>query len=235
MKYSKKNCIQFVKADIKNVMYTVNVLFKSETDIWKYFVEIQISLIKQGFVFASQEVITLIYISRLFGSSFDSILEIFYQSFPYLMFCIEYVDYITPIIGISQLSPCIILQYLYDDYGNTIGLEKMIILYKYLNITNIEVMEYIKKYGIIFLIYALFTPFHIFQTELTGKNINLHKQVIIDKLKAMNNFELAKQVKLVFDDKKIIEFIQKVEEIGINKAVDQLMSLCQTKIERKVL
>ena len=32
-----------------------------------------------------------------------------------------------------------------------------------------------------------------------------------------------------------LSVIQKVEEIGINKAVDQLMSLCQTKIERKVI
>jgi hypothetical protein len=128
------------------------------------------------------------------------------------MFCFEYIDYIIPFIGISQLSPCITLQYLYDNYGVTIGIEKMIILYKYLNITNIEVMEYIKKYGIIFLIYALFTPFYICQTELNRKNITLHNKIIMDTLKAMDKFELIKRVKLVFDDKKIVEFIKKVEE-----------------------
>ena len=206
MKYSKAGCFQFIKADIKNVMYTVNVLFKSETDIWKYFVEIQISLIKQGFVFANQEVKTLIYISRLFGSSFDSILEVFYQSFPYFMFCFEYVSIIAQEIC-NILQPCDIINKL------DIGLEKMIILYKYLNITNIEVMEYIKKYGIIFLIYALLTPFYICQTELNGKNQTLHKEIIIiNKLKAMEKYELVKQVKSVFDDKKIVEFIQKVQE-----------------------
>ena len=210
MRYSKKGCIQFIKADISNIIEVVKLLFNKNADsgIWKFFVEIQFNLINQGFVFANQEVITLIYISRLFGSSFDSILEIFYQSFPYMMFCFEYVTKIASDSSKILIPPCQILNELFD----TIGLEKMIILYKYLNITNIEVMEYIKKYGIIFLIYALLTPFHIFQTELTGKNITLHKQVIIDKLKAMNNFKLAKQVKLVFDDKKIIEFIQKVEE-----------------------
>ena len=208
MKFSKKDCIQFVKADISNIMEVVKLLFNTEFNIWKYFVEIQVSLIKEGYVFASQEINTLIYISRLFGSSFDSILEIFYQSFPYMMFCFEYVAKIANDIYNIRIQPCQILNELFDN----IGLEKMIILYKYLNITNIEIMEYIKKYGIIFLIYALLTPFHIFQTELTGKNINLHKQVIIDKLKAMKNFELAKQVKSVFDDKKIIEFIRKVGE-----------------------
>ena len=102
--------------------------------------------------------------------------------------------------------------YLYDNYGVTIGIEKMIILYKYLNITNIEIMEYIKKYGIIFLIYALLTPFYICQTELTGKNITLHNKIIMDTLKAMDKFELIKRVKLVYDDKKIVEFIKKVKK-----------------------
>jgi hypothetical protein len=222
MKFSKAGCFEFIKLDIKNVFETVNFLFNktvqsnqqqsiAQTDIWKFFVDIQVSLIKEGFVFASQEINILIYISRLFGSSFDSILEIFYQSFPYFMFCFEYINYIKPFIGISELSPCNTIQYLYNKDGDTIGLEKMIILYKYLNITNIEVMEYIKKYGIIFLIYALFTPFYICQTELNRKNITLHTQIIIDTLKAMDKFELIKRVKLVFDDTKIVEFIKKVE------------------------
>ena len=208
MKFSKKNCIEFVKADISNIMECVKQLFHTEIDIWKYFVEIHIRLIKEGYVFVNTETTTIIYISRLFGSSFDSILEIFYQSFPYLMFCFEYVSIIAREICNILISPCQILNNLFD----TIGLEKMIILYKYLNITNIEVMEYIKKYGIIFLIYALLTPFHMCQIELTGKNISLHEQIIIDKLKAMEKYELIKRVKLVFDDKKIIEFIQKVGE-----------------------
>jgi len=212
MKFSKKNCIQFVKADIENVMDTVNFLFNKsvQTGIWKFFIDIQVSLIKEGFVFASQEINTLIYISRIFGSSFDSILEIFYQSFPYMMFCFEYVTKIANDIFNMIIPPCNVLNKLFDR----IGLEKMIILYKYLNITNIEIMEYIKKYGIIFLIYALLTPFHIFQTDLTGKNITLYTETIINKLNAMNNFELIKQVKSVFDDRKIVEFIQKV---GANK------------------
>ena len=209
MKFSKKDCIQFVKADISNIMECVKQLFKSETtDIWKYFVEIHIRLIKEGYVFANQELKTLIYISRLFGSSFDGILEIFYQSFPYMMFCFEYVTKIASRISNTLIPPCQILNELFD----IIGLEKMIILYKYLNITNIEVMEYIKKYGIIFLIYALLTPFHIFQTELTGKNITLHKQIIIDKLKAMYKVEIVKMVESVIDDNKIVEFIRKVGE-----------------------
>ena len=209
MKFSKKDCIQFVKTDISNIIDCVKQLFKSETtDIWKYFVEIHIRLIKEGYVFASQEVKTLIYISRLFGSSFDGILEIFYQSFPYMMFCFEYITKIASDIYKILIPPCQTLNELFD----TIGLEKMIIIYKYLNITNIEVMEYIKKYGIIFLIYALLTPFHMFQTELADKNIILHKQIIIDKLKAMYNVEIVNQVKSAFDDKKIVEFIQKVEE-----------------------
>ena len=212
MKFSKKDCIEFIKSDAPSIISTINDLFKLETDIWKYFVEIQVSLIKQEFVFASQEIVVVTYISRLFGSSFDCILEIFYQSFPYFMFCFEYVDYIIPIIGISQLSPCVILQHLYYLYGDTIGLEKMIILYKYLNITNIEVMEYIKKYGIIFLIYALYTPFYICQTELNGKIITSHEKIIMDTFKSMDKFELIKRVKSVFDDKKIVEFIKKVEE-----------------------
>jgi hypothetical protein len=223
MKFSKAGCFEFIKLDIKNVFETVNFLFNktvqsnqqqsiAQTDIWKFFVDIQVSLIKEGFVFASQEINILIYISRLFGSSFDSILEIFYQSFPYFMFCFEYINYIKPFIGISELSPCNTIQYLYNKDGDTIGLEKMIILYKYLNITNIEVMEYIKKYGIIFLIYALFTPFYICQTELNRKNITLHTQIIIDTLKAMDKFELIKRVKSVFDDKKIVEFIKKVKK-----------------------
>ena len=212
MKFSKKNCIQFVKADIENVMDTVNFLFNKsvQTGIWKFFIDIQVSLIKEGFVFASQEINTLIYISRIFGSSFDSILEIFYQSFPYMMFCFEYVERIADDILNIIISPYQILNDLFDR----IGLEKMIILYKYLNITNIEIMEYIKKYGIIFLIYALFTPFYICQSDLTGKNITLYTETIINKLNAMNNFELIKQVKSVFDDRKIVEFIQKV---GANK------------------
>jgi hypothetical protein len=128
------------------------------------------------------------------------------------MFCFEYTDYITEYIEIFKLSPCVILQHLYDLYEDTIGLEKMIILYKYLNITNIEVMEYIKKYGIIFLIYALYTPFYICQTELNGKNITSHEKIIMDTFKSMDKFELIKRVKSVFDDKKIVEFIKKVEE-----------------------
>ena len=130
------------------------------------------------------------------------------------MFCFEYTDSITEYIEIFKLSlsPCVILQHLYDLYDDTIGLEKMIILYKYLNITNIEVMEYIKKYGIIFLIYALYTPFYICQTELNGKNITSHEKIIMDTFKSMDKFELIKRVKLVFDDKKIVEFIKKVEE-----------------------
>jgi len=207
MKYSKKDCIQFVKADISNIMECVKQLFHTEIDIWKYFVEIQVSLIKQGFVFASQEINTLIYISRLFGSSFDSILEIFYQSFPYMMFCFEYVIKISELFNYNFNS----FEYL-NNLFSEIGLEKMIILYKYLNITNIDVMLYIKKYGIIFLIYALLTPFHIFQTELTGKNNTSYKETIINKLKAMDKFIIVKNVKSAFDDKKIVEFISKVGE-----------------------
>lgn len=208
MKFSKKDCIQFVKADISNIIEIVKQLFHTKTDIYKYFVEIQIQLIKEGFVFASQDLNTLIYISRLFGSSFDSILEIFYQSFPYMMFCFEYITKIASDIYKILIPPCQTLNELFD----TIGLEKMIILYKYLNITNIEVMEYIKKYGIIFLIYALLTPFYIFQTVLNGKNVASYKQLIIEKLKAMDKVELVNQVKSAFDDRKIVEFIQKVEE-----------------------
>ncbi len=207
MKYSKKDCIQFVKADISNIMECVKQLFHTEIDIWKYFVEIQVSLIKQGFVFASQEINTLIYISRLFGSSFDSILEIFYQSFPYMMFCFEYVIKISELFN-NNFNSFECLNELFDN----IGIEKMIILYKYLNITNIDVMLYIKKYGIIFLIYALLTPFHIFQTELTGKNNTSYKETIINKLKAMDKFIIVKNVKSAFDDKKIVEFISKVGE-----------------------
>lgn len=207
MRYSKKGCIQFIKADISNIIEVVKLLFDKNSDsgIWKFFVEIQFNLINQGFVFANQEVKTLIYISRLFGSSFDIILEVFYQSFPYFMFCFEYVSIIAHEIC-NILQPCGIINEL------DIGLEKMIILYKYLNITNIEVMEYIKKYGIIFLIYALLTPFYICQTEINGKNQTLHKEIIINKLKAMEKYELVKQVKSVFDVQKIEEFIQKVEE-----------------------
>jgi len=73
-------------------------------------------------------------------------------------------------------------------------------------------MEYIKKYGIIFLIYALLTPFYICQTELTGKNITSYKQEIINKLKAMDKYEIVKNVKSAFDDQKIADFIQKVGE-----------------------
>ena len=208
VKFSKKDCIQFVKGDIKNIMIFVKELFQTETDIWKYFVEIQIHLIKEGYVFVSPETNTIIYISRLFGSSFDSILEIFYQSFPYMMFCFEYFAKIAYNIYNIRISPCQFLNELF----NTIGLEKMIILYKYLNITNIEIMEYIKKYGIIFLIYALLTPFHIYQTELTGKNITSQKQIIINKLKAIDKFEIVKNIKPVFDNNKIVEFIQKVKE-----------------------
>ena len=91
MKYSKADSIQFIKANISNFMSVVKSIFHKDTDIYKYFVEIQIRLIKEGFVFARQEINTLVYMSRLFGSSFDSILEIFYQSFPYFMFCFEYV------------------------------------------------------------------------------------------------------------------------------------------------
>ena len=136
MKFSKKDCGELIKSDAPSIISTVELLFKSETDIWKYFVEIQVRLIKQGFIFASQEIVVVKYISRLFGSSFDSILEIFYQSFPYFMFCFEYTDSITEYIEIFKLSlsPCVILQHLYDLYDDTIGLEKMIILYKYLNI-----------------------------------------------------------------------------------------------------
>jgi hypothetical protein len=206
MKFSKKNCIQFIKADVKNIMIFVKELFHTETNIWKYFVEIQIRLIKEEIVFASQEVKTLIYISRLFGSNFDSILEVFYQFFPYFMFCFEYISIISHEICNILINPCSIIHEL------DIGLEKIIILYKYLNITNIEIMEYVKKYGIIFLIYALLTPFYICQTELNGKKNTLNKQIIIDKLKAMEKYELVKQVKSVFDDRKILEFIKKVEE-----------------------
>ena len=208
MKYSKADSIQFIKANISNFMSVVKSIFHKDTDIYKYFVEIQIRLIKEGFVFASQEINTLVYMSRLFGSSFDSILEIFYQSFPYFMFCFEYVAKIAYNIYNIRISPCQFLNELF----NTIGLEKMIILYKYLNITNIEIMEYIKKYGIIFLIYALLTPFHIYQTELTGKNITSQKQIIINKLKAIDKFEIVKNIKPVFDNNKIVEFIQKVKE-----------------------
>ena len=207
MKFSKKDCIQFVKADISNIIEVVKLLFHTEIDIWKYFVEIHIRLIKEGFVFASEEVKTLIYISRIFGSSFDSILEIFYQSFPYMMFCFEYVIKISELFN-NNFNSFECLNELFDN----IGLEKMIVLYKYLNITNIDVMLYIKKYGIIFLIYALLTPFHIFQTELTGTNITSYKKTIINKLKAMDKFEIVKNVKSAFDDKKIVEFIQKVGE-----------------------
>jgi hypothetical protein len=230
-KFSRKGCNKFIKENRhrQTVIDTVIIIFKF--DIYLYFVHIQYELLKQGFLFASQEITTLIYISRLFGSSFDSILEIFYQSFPYMMFCFEYVAKIANDIYNIRIQPCQILNELFDK----IGLEKMIILYKYLNITNINVMLYIKKYGIIFLIYALFTPFYICQKELNGKNQNLHKDIIINKLKEMDKFEIVKMVESVFDDRKIIEFIQKVKEkknvIFVNARVAQNKSIGNLKTE----